>query len=204
MELITFINKLKFINKSTKIILGVIALSIIVLVVIIVIAPNYKNDIADESDVMNNSDNHIYGTIYTSRIEQDIDTYTDHAVAIVVGAFTSKGKTVWNSDKTNISTEVYFQVDEVLKGNIKPGLEIKILQAGGELDGQTQIYEGAIKYAPGQTSLLFLGTNEDEDYVVFADDWGQFIVNEDDTVKNFSGKTVSLSDFKSEISQRVE
>lgn len=190
--------------KKTKIILGIIT-AIVIISGAIIIAPNYRNDIADNTVAMTNtSDDLIYSEINTLRIEQDIDTYTKEAEAIVIGKFNRKGDVVWNNDKTDISTEVFFKVEDVLKGDIRPGEEIKILQWGGQLDGQVQTYEGAIKYITEQSNLLFLGKNEDGEWGVFSGDWGQFIVDDNGNVKDFDDKTVSFSDFKSEINTRVE
>jgi len=191
-------------TKNTKIILGAIV-AILIIGGVAIIAPNYRNEVADDTvAVTNKSDGLIHSEINTLRIEQDIDTYTKEAEAIVIGKFTRKGDAVWNNDKTDISTETFFQVEDVLKGAIKSGEEIKVLQWGGELDGQVQTYVGAIEYSKGQSNLLFLGTNEDGEWGVFSGDWGQFIVDDSGKVKDFDDKTVSLSDFKSEISKRVE
>ncbi|MDP2685308.1 MAG: hypothetical protein Q8P20_09840 [bacterium] len=191
-------------TKNTKIILGAI-IAIVIVGAAVIIAPNYRNEIADDSAIaVDTNDNRIYSEINTLRIEQDIDTYTKEAEAIVVGEFTRKGNVVWNSDKTDLSTETYFLVSDVLKGDIKPGEEIKILQWGGELDGQVQTYEGATRYNKGQTNLLFLGTNEDGEWGVFSGDWGQFPIDSEGMTQDFNDSSVNLSAFKDQIVERIK
>jgi len=189
-------------SKSKWIITSVLLVGVVVVVGVVIYA-NYKNEIADTNSTTL-SGNTLTTQFNSLRIAKDIDEYTKQASAIVIGTFVSKGEGEWNKDKTRIYTNLFFKVDEVLKGDIKSGQEIVIKQYGGEVDGQTDLNDSVINYVDDKSNLLFLGTNEDGEYVVFAGDWGQFIVNEDNTVKNFSDETVSLSDFKSEISKRVE
>jgi archaellum component FlaF (FlaF/FlaG flagellin family) len=191
-------------SKKVNIILGIIIIAIIAVVGFVFIAPNYKNEIANTSIVDNNNDGKAHSYLQTMRIEKDINVYTKNADAIVVGEFTNFGSAVWNSSKTDISTETFFRVDEVLKGDIKPGEEIKVLQWGGDLDGQVNTYEGAMRYEKGQTNLLFLGTNEDGNWGSFQGDWGQFSVDNNGITKDFKDKSVSLLDLKKQITELVE
>ncbi len=167
-------------------------------------APNYRNEIARGNIDNKNQDSRVYASLNTLRITRDIDVYTKEATAIVIGEFVREGGSQWNGDRTYINTATYFTVSEVLKGDIQPSTEIKLLRWGGEIDNQVQTMDGAFIYNEGKKNLLFLGTDEDGNWGVFQGDWGQFIVNEDNTVTNFSDETVILSDFKSEISKRVE
>lgn len=170
----------------------------------LLIAPNYRNEIANSSIDDSKLDNRAYSSLNTLRITKDIDVYTNKASAIVIRKFTRKGAAEWNSDKIYINTAVYFLVSGVLKGDIKPGTEIKLLQWGGELDGQVQTIDGAFIYNENENNLLFLGTDEIGNWGVFQGDWGQFPIDEAGMVKNFNDKTVSILDFKDEIIKRIK
>jgi len=130
------------------------------------------------SIIGNNNNDKIYSTRNTLRITKDIDVYSKEATAIVV--------------------------TKVLKGDVKIDSEIKILQWDGELDGQVQTAEGAIKYVEGQKNLLFLGTDEIGNWGVFAGDWGQYPIDENNMVKDFNDKTVSFADFENAILEPIK
>ena len=191
-------------NKIQKVLIIGIPIIILLATGYWFIAPNYKNKITTEQPDTTNNQSVAVGNFSSLRMERDIAVYARESTAIVVGTFTSKSRGEWNDDRSWIYTPVEFKVDEVLKGEVVPGNEIIIKQYGGEVDGEITRFDDEFVYVEGQRNLLFLGTNENDDFVVLAGDWGQFIINEENTVENFSDETVGLSDFKSEISKRIE
>lgn len=157
------------------------------------ILPNYKDTIGDSSGSGQ-------GVSQSLRIAKDMKVYSEEAEAIVVGRFVGKGNSVWNSDKSQIYTNLNFKISEVLKGSdMQPGEELVIKQHGGKIDDEAMVTEDEIKYVEGQQDVLFLGTNEDNDYVVFAGDWGQYIITGDNTAIDSDGKTFKLDELKEEI-----
>ena len=117
----------------------------------IFIAPNYKNEIANNNA---NKTNSIGSSASSLRMTKDIKAYTEESSAIVIGEFTRKGESEWSKDHVWIYTPYYFKVNEVLKVNVTTGSEIKIVLRGGNLDGQVQVNEEEMKFTAGDTNLL--------------------------------------------------
>lgn len=173
-------------------------------VAVVVVAVGAYTLIASKDRNTNGTTNETSDGSYSLRFERDLDDYTKWPPAIVVGRFTSQGSTEYGGDKTFIYTNLTFAVEEVLKGDVKAGEEITIKKYGGELDGERAIKDDGVQYRKGGLEVLFLGTNEDGNYVVFAGDLGQFPVAEDGTVTDFDGKTVSLETFTRVVADRVQ
>ena len=183
--------------KNTKaIIISVVVLGV-VLIAGVLIYPNYRNDISTSNEPATTGSTSL-------RFERDLDEYTRIVPTIVIGTFTKQGGTEYGGDKTFIYTNLYFSVEEVLKGDVKPGDEIVIKKYGGELNGERAIKDDGVQYREGERDVLFLGTNEDGNYVVFAGDYGQFPVDTAGRTTNFNDQAVSVEDFKSEITSKVQ
>jgi hypothetical protein len=128
------------------------------------------------------------------------------ANAIVIGVVDEVGKPYWQEEGQDenhdlIQRDATLHVEKVLKGEVPISLPL-VLQ-GGTLGDTTVITEDEAQLRKGEKVLLFIGTNSDEDYVVFAGRAGKYSIDEDDNVK-IDGVKVHLEDVKADIEDALE
>lgn len=142
----------------------------------------------------------------SSIIGGGVPVYSKMADAIVIGVVDEVGKPYWQEeaqDKNHdmIQRDVTLHVEEVLKGNDMEGLTL-VLQ-GGTIDDTEVIAGDEAKLRKGERVLLFVGTNADEEYVVFAGAAGKYLIDADDNARNIDTK-MPLEDLKADISDALE
>jgi len=186
--------------KNKKILISVIILLIITGLYFIVL-PKYGNKIETIESYKAGKKNG--STILSLREAKSVEGYTKGANAIVIGIFTSMGDSEQSSDGTLIYTNLYFDVSEIIKDNsdnpINTDQLLNIKQYGGTVDGNSISMDDEITYVEGERDLLFLGTNEDNNYVVLGGTYGQYIIHSDDNVTDADNEVYNLTDLKNQI-----
>lgn len=121
-------------------------------------------------------------------IARDIPIYTTMADAIVVGAVQNVGQPYFNDDQTLIQSDVDIILTDVIKGDFDSD-ELKLVQSGGQIGHKRVLVEDSPRFTTGENVLLFLGTNQDDEYVVFAGAYGKYSIDD-------YGQVTSLGNFK--------
>lgn len=111
--------------------------------------------------------------IFGRYVARDIPAYTRDASAIIIG-------TVQSVDGDGIEIEV----EEILKGDLQMS---KIAVLADE--------EGGVSFVPGEKVLLFVGTNDAGNYIVYAGLFGKYLI-EGTNVSNFPDFETTLEDLK--------
>lgn len=109
-------------------------------------------------------------------IARDFDTYSKLADAIVIGKVGRSSEPYMRMDEAMVQRDVRFEVSDVLKGDFAWD-EITVVVEGGTLDRQTIVVEEAARLNSGEECLLFLGTNTQGEFVVFAGPQGKYLIN---------------------------
>ena len=106
---------------------------------------------------------------------------------IIIARVTAKNS-YWNEDKDRIYTDIYFKVEQNIKGRLKPLDQITMKYYGGSLDGVTTLVVGAPQFTVGEKSLLFLAEKQSDKtqqnfYVISGFSQGKFNITIDSETK---------------------
>ncbi|MEO6724100.1 MAG: hypothetical protein ABIU20_03720 [Blastocatellia bacterium] len=99
-------------------------------------------------------------------------------------------ETYWNAEHTRIYTGVRIHINETLKGIVKRGDLVKVVQLGGEKDGVRMDYAGRPEFAMGESAVLFTTRNRNNDLTVVALKQGKMRVEGQTVTRDFSGLTL--------------
>lgn len=131
-------------------------------------------------------------------VKPGIKEYSEGAVAIVIGEVKTLVDHPNNSGIpfTRIVLDAEVEVDEVLKGDFQTNT-VTVMMIGGRMDGDTT--EDGVILKPGEKVLLFLGTDESNNYVVFAGSAGKVVIDENNNAMGEPVFSMSLVELKSKI-----
>lgn len=76
--------------------------------------------------------------------------------ALVVRGTAEQITPAWDRDGAAVQTLIRFRVDEVLKGDARPGQRIVLRQAGGKIGDFDHRVPGVSQWTPGERAILFL------------------------------------------------
>ena len=111
---------------------------------------------------------------------------------------------VYLNENYNIpQKDVIINVSEVLKGNTDIG-EITVVVGGGYIDQKRVIMEDEARLKVGEKVLLFLGTNNLGEHVVFAGQYGKYLIHEDGNVTSAGDFKMPLDELVSQIDDELE
>jgi hypothetical protein len=96
-------------------------------------------------------------------------------------------ETYWNSPRTRIYTGVNVRIHESFKGAARRGETIKVVQLGGEKDGQRTEYAGRPEFAAGESVVLFTTRTRNGELTVVALKQGKMRVDGVNVTRDFSG-----------------
>jgi hypothetical protein len=100
----------------------------------------------------------------------------EHSESIVVVTVQSSQPSWQDPDGDGVSqiwTTVEVRVDQVLKGNHRPGDTLSLLQMGGQIGEIRYVIPGLPEFAAGERSLLFLDGNLDNPKYTPLTGWAQ-------------------------------
>jgi hypothetical protein len=107
-----------------------------------------------------------------------LQTLTKTADSVVIARVVSvKGE--WSDDKTNIWTRVGLDVQETLKGTLKAGERVDILQLGGTVGDLSSVIPDAPSFKEGERILAFLSKKGNGNFTVLNFYQGKFSVEAD-------------------------
>ncbi len=135
-------------------------------------------------------------------VTPDISVYTKEAAMIVVGEVS---EVVGHPNNTGIPfagsvLDAKIDIEEILKGD--PSMtDVTVIMIGNSEN--TWIEDGVI-LKQGEKVLLFLGTNGEGDYVVFAGDAGKVVIDKDGNALGAPVFTMPLVDLKAKIRAALE
>lgn len=145
-----------------------------------------------------------------SVIARDINIYSREAAAIVVGKITNVGTPYLREDRgTTSQQDIEIDVEEVLKGN-GIGANVKVLIEGGHsvvIDGDKKTIgpeSNGDLFVIDEKVLLFIGTNSQNDHVVFAGEYGKYLIDENGNVTSVGDFSMPLIDLKAKIQEALE
>ncbi len=95
----------------------------------------------------------------TTIIDRSLPQMAKHSTLVVRGNVLDK-RSEWGPRRAYIATRVRLKLTEVMKGNVRIGDELTILQSGGVVDGIGQNVSGAAKFEPGEEVVVFLETSK--------------------------------------------
>lgn len=144
-------------------------------------------------------------------MSRDITTYTQDVDAIVIGDVREVSDPYLKSDRgITLQQDAQINIREVLKGNTKmTSLKVGDLAWGitEEFSPEKGVSSLKGKYGllkPGENVLLFLGTNNWGDYVVFAGPNGKYLIDKDNNVTSIGNFKMSLEDLKAKIKEALK
>jgi len=94
----------------------------------------------------------------TSIQKLDFETLADMSELIFEGQVVAVDAR-WNAQKSRIHTYVTFSVADVVKGKVK-GSRIELRFAGGDIDGQSFVYQGLVYPKVGEQGIYFVETTK--------------------------------------------
>lgn len=112
------------------------------------------------------------------RVKKDIKNFARDVDVILVGTVKAISTSHQNKPGSMIYNNVIIEVEEYLK-NPQPSKVITIKSLGGRLGDEEVIVEDEAQFAVGERVLLFLGIDYKRDFVVYAGDYGKFIIDND-------------------------
>jgi hypothetical protein len=143
-----------------------------------------------------------------SVIARDINLYSKEAAAIVVGKVTKVGIPYLREDRgTTSQQEVEITAEEVLKGNI--GANVKVLIEGGHsvvIEGDKKMIgseNNGDLFSLDEEVLIFIGTNGQNDYVVFAGEYGKYLIDDSGNVSSAGDFSMPLAELKAKIKEAL-
>ena len=142
-------------------------------------------------------------SVHSIVITRDINVYTQSADAIVVGEVVEVSDPYFREGTQMIQRDVMVNVDEVLKGD-EDMTDVTLIVEGGQIGRKRVIMEDGVRLTEGEKVLLFLGTNSDDEYVVFAGPYGKYLIDENDEVSSIGDFVMALDDLKAEIADDLE
>ncbi len=130
-------------------------------------------------------------------IGRDMDLYARQVDAIVIGKVQNVGAMYFqNNQSLNSRRDIAIEVQEVLKGDLKIGVQ-NVLLENEQIGGQT--VENTANFQNDEKVLLFLGKINTGEYVPFAGPFGKYIINSNNDVLGVGDFKMSLEDLKLKI-----
>lgn len=130
-------------------------------------------------------------------VAPDIGVYTEEASMIVVGEVS---EVVERPNSTGGVLDAKIDIEEILKGD--PSMtDVTVMMIGSSEN--TWVEDGVI-LKQGEKVLLFLGTDGEGNYVVFAGDAGKCLIGKDGNIIGDPVFTMPLSDLKAKIRAALE
>lgn len=122
-------------------------------------------------------------TVVSSQvIARDIPTYTREARSVVLGTVVSIGEPyqfdLGVNCETTIRHDVRLKVERVLRGESQSA-DLSLIVEGGTIGMDRVVAEDEAAFRVGERVIVFVGTNEDGDNVVFAGAYGKLTVSRD-------------------------
>lgn len=136
-------------------------------------------------------------------IARDINLYIQSADAIVVGEVNEVSDPYFLQGTKMIQKDVIINVSEILKGD-NDITDVSVVVQGGQIGRKKIIVEDGVQLREGEHVLLFLGTNSENEYVVFAGPYGKYLIDENNTVTSIGDFAMDLDDLKAEIKDSLE
>lgn len=139
-----------------------------------------------------------------------VSVYTQNADAIIIGEvkevtdpYLPKGGGI------SVQQDGKVDIKEVLKGDIKM-TTVTITELADQVEGFT--IDGGVPslkgrpglLRPGENVLLFLGTTNEGNYVVFAGPYGKYLIDQNNNVTSIGDFRMSLSDLKAQIQEALK
>ncbi len=141
---------------------------------------------------------------HSQTIQSEIKNLSKGADLIVTGKVVDQ-KSLWNSDKSKIYTNVTIQVDEFLKGSNNQN-RIVITHLGGEVGNVGETYSHVPVFTNDEDVLVFVKkSTKDESLSVFEGEEGKMTLYQDkNTSEKVTSKNIKASEIKKEIKNYVE
>lgn len=141
---------------------------------------------------------------YSQTLQSEIKNLSKGADLIVTGKVVDQ-KSLWNSDKSKIYTQVTIQVDEFLKGSNNQD-RIVITHLGGEVGNIGETYSHVPTFQKNEDVLVFASkSSKDESLRVLNGEDGKLTLYQDkNTGEKVTSKNIKASELKKEIKNYVE
>ena len=124
----------------------------------------------------------ITSVVSSQVVARDIPTYTRQAKSVVVGTVVEIGDPyefdLGVNCETTIRHDVTVAVERVLHGEDE-GSQVTLAVEGGSIGNETVTAQDEAAFRDGERVLVFVGTNEDGDDIVFAGAYGKLTVSKD-------------------------
>jgi hypothetical protein len=142
---------------------------------------------------------------------RDITAYTQNADAIIIGDIHDVTDPYLRKDRgITLQQDAQINIMEVLKGDVKT-TSIKVTDLAGQIDEEFSPEKGIEnlkgKYGllkPNEKVLLFLGTNNWGEYVIFAGPYGEYLIDNNNTATSIGDFKMSLEDLKIKIKSALK
>lgn len=119
----------------------------------------------------------------------EIEELTRNSSDVFHGQIVST-QTYWNAERTRIYTSVNVRIQESFKGAARSGDTVKVVQLGGEKDGQRTDYAGRPEFTTGESIVLFTTRTRNNELTVVALKQGKMHVDGQNVTRDFSGLTL--------------